>query len=150
MGRKDYEAKLAAVVDSLIEPGEEKLGTTMATKQSTFKGTMVALVMTDRRLILQEMNRKFEPNGVPLSITSENLESAKLSKGTGSWSDSPSSMIMDKASITIKIRTTDGQKMNLVMMHGQGLLGGLGGGAVQRDSVNLVLERLGLADYTQI
>jgi len=151
MGRKDHEAKLAAAVDSLIAPGEEKLGTVMATRQSTFKGRMVALVPTDRRLIVQEMSRKFDPEGDPVSITADNLESAKLDKGTGGWSgDSPSSMIMNKSAITIKIKTTDGEKMKLVMMHGEGLFGALGGGPAQRDGVYLVLQRLGLADNTGI
>lgn len=148
---KDYEAKLAAVVDSLVSPGEELLGTCMATKQSAFKGSMVAIAVTDRRLVIQEMNRRFETTAEPVSITPETLESAKLSRGSGGgFGDSPSSAIMNKATVTVKLRTTDGTKLKLVMMHGKGIFGKLGGGEDQSQAVDRVLGRLGLIDPTHI
>ena len=148
---KDYEAKLAAVVASLVEPGEELLGTCMATKQSAFRGSMVAIAVTDRRLVIQEMNRKFVATADPVAITPETLESAKLSRGTGGgFGDSPSSAIMNRATVTVKLKTTDGTKLKLVMMHGKGIFGKLGGGEDQAQAVDMVLGRLGLLDATHI
>ena len=148
---RDYEAKLAAVVDSLVPPGEELLGTCMATRQSAFKGSMVAIAVTDRRLVIQEMNRRFETTAEPVSITPETLESAKLSHGSGGgFGDSPSSAIMNKATVTVKLRTTDGTKLKLVMMHGKGIFGKLGGGEDQSQAVDRGLGRLGLIDPTHI
>ena len=39
---------------------------------------------------------------------------------------------MDGAAVTLKIRTTDGDKLKLMMMRGTGVLGKLGGGETQR------------------
>ena len=148
---KDYEAKLAAVVDSLVSPGEDLLGTCMATKQSAFRGSMVVIAVTDRRLVIQEMNRKFETTAEPVSITPETLESAKHSHGSGGgFGDSPSSAIMNKATVTVKLSTSDGKKLKLVMMHGKGIFAKLGGGEDQSQAVDRVLGRLGLIDPTHI
>jgi hypothetical protein len=47
---------------------------------------------------------------------------------------------MDKASVALKLRTTDGQKLKLMMMRGDGPLGGLGGGETQRQGVQALGE----------
>ena len=57
---------------------------------------------------------------------------------------------MNKATVTVKLRTTDGKKLKLVMMHGKGIFGKLGGGEDQSQAVDRVLGRLGLIDPTHI
>lgn len=47
---------------------------------------------------------------------------------------------MDKASVALKIRTTDGEKLKLMMMRGEGTLGSLGGGETQRQGVQAIGE----------
>ena len=42
---------------------------------------------------------------------------------------------MDRVSVTLKLRTSDGEKLKLMMMRGDGPLGGLGGGETQREGV---------------
>ena len=39
---------------------------------------------------------------------------------------------MSKAAVTLKLKTTDGEKLKLMMMRGRGRSGGLGGGEDQR------------------
>jgi hypothetical protein len=47
-------------------------------------------------------------------------------------------MIMDSAAVTLKVRTTDGEKLKLTMMRGTGAFGKLGGGETQRHGVEAV------------
>ena len=42
---------------------------------------------------------------------------------------------MDGVAVTLKLRTTDGEKLKLMLMRGTGPLGGLGGGETQRQGV---------------
>jgi hypothetical protein len=45
---------------------------------------------------------------------------------------------MDGAAVTLKVRTTDGEKLKLTMMRGTGVFGKLGGGDTQRHGVEAV------------
>jgi hypothetical protein len=47
---------------------------------------------------------------------------------------------MDKAAVTLKLRTTDGDRLKLTLMRGTGPLGGLGGGEVQRHGIEAVAQ----------
>ena len=130
----DLGDKLDPVARGLLEPGEELRGACVATQQSMFKGRMVALVVTDRRLVVQGMNRRFEPDGEPLSLPPERIADAKAEGGGGGWMDLEAA-VMDAASVALKIRTTDGEKLKLMMMRAEGPLGGLGGGETQRRGI---------------
>jgi hypothetical protein len=130
----DLAEKLRPAVEPLLEPGEELRGVCLATQQSTFKGWQVAIGTTDRRLILQKLNRKFQPDGDAISIPPERLADASADGAGGGWPQI-SAAIMDGAAVTLKLRTTDGEKLKLMMMRGEGMLGGLGGGETQRQGV---------------
>ena len=67
----DLEAKLRPAIEPLLEPGEELHGVCVASQTGLFKGRMVALATTDRRLLVQGLNRKFERDGEPVSIPPE-------------------------------------------------------------------------------
>lgn len=136
----DLSESLRAAVEPSLEAGEELVGVCVATQQSTFKGRAVALATTDRRLIVQGLNRKFAPDGPPLSITPETLADASADGAGGGWLNLGAA-IMDGAAVTLKLRTTDGEKLKLMMMRGgSGLLGGLGGGEGQQQGVQTVGE----------
>ncbi len=47
---------------------------------------------------------------------------------------------MDGASVALKLRTVKGEKLKLLMMRGDGPLGGLGGGETQRQGVQALGE----------
>jgi hypothetical protein len=99
-----------------------------------FKGRMVAIGVTDARLLVQGVNRKWEPDGEPVSLPPERIAEAHADGAGGGWADL-SSVIMDKAAVTMKLSTVDGEKLKLTLMRGTVPLGGLSGGDVQRDGV---------------
>lgn len=127
----DLGEKLEPIARELLDPGEELLGCCVATRQSTFKGQMVAIAVTEGRIVIQGLDRKFEADGDPISITPERIAKAKAEGGGGGWLDLEH-IVMDQVSVSLKIRTTDGEKLKLMMMSGEGLLGRLGGGETQR------------------
>jgi hypothetical protein len=130
----DLDSKLRPVVEALLEPGEELRGVCVATQASLFKGRQVALGVTDRRLLVQGMTRKFEPDGEPISLPPERIAKADAEGAGGGWMQ-VGAAIMDGAAVTLKLRTTDGEKLKLMLMRGTGALGSLGGGETQRQGV---------------
>lgn len=135
----DLDDKLRPVAESLLGPGEELLGCCVATQSSLFKGRMVAIVVTDDRLVVQGMTRKLEPDGEPISLPPERIAEAQAEGGGGGWIN-VGAAILDTASVALKLRTNDGEKLKLLMMHGEGPLGGLGGGETQRQGVQALGE----------
>ena len=135
-------------LEALLEPGEELRGFVAATQQSTFKGRLVALAATDRRLIVLPLNRKIEPGGDPISITPETLASAKASGG-GGWGTEPTAALMDKAAATLKIKTTGGEKLKLNMLRGEGPgpIADLGGGEDQRQGMEALAAWFSALDH---
>lgn len=130
----DLDSKLRPVVEALLEPGEELRGVCVATQASLFKGRQVALGVTDRRLLVQGMTRKFEPDGEATSLPPDRIAKASAEGAGGGWMQ-VGAAIMDGAAVTLKLRTTDGEKLKLMLMRGTGALGGLGGGETQRQGV---------------
>ena len=130
----DLDAKLRALVEPLLESGEELRGVCVATRQSLFKGSQVAIGVSDHRLIVQAADRRFEPDGEPLSLPPERIADVSVDGAGGGWM-TVSAAIMDRAAVTLKLRTVAGEKLKLMMMDGTGPLGGLGGGETQRQGV---------------
>jgi hypothetical protein len=130
----DLDSKLRAAVEPLLEPGEELRGVCVATQQSMFKGRQVAIGVSERRLLIQGMNRKFEPDGEPILLPPEGIADASVDGAGGGWME-VGAAILDQAAITLKLRTSEGEKLKLTMMRGSGPLGGLGGGETQRQGV---------------
>ncbi len=135
----DLGEKLRPVADSLLAPGEELLGCCVATQSGIFKGRMVAIVVTRGRLVVQGLNRRFEPEGEALSLTPGQIAEAKVDGGGGGWPQ-VGAAIMDGVSVALRLRTTEGEKLKLLMMKGDGLLGGAGGGEAQRQGVQALGE----------
>ena len=123
-------------MEVLLEPGEQLQGICAANQSSTFKGKLIGLAVTDRRLILLPLNRKIEADGEIASILPQDIESSEAEGVSGGWW-TPTSGIMDKAAVTLKLKTTDGTKRKLMMMRGQGpgFLGKLAGGDGQREGI---------------
>ncbi len=130
----DLDSKLRPVVEALLESGEELRGVCVATQASLFKGRQVVLGVTDQRLLVQGMTRKFEPDGEAISLPPERIAKADVEGAGGGWMQ-VSAAIMDGAAVTLKLRTTDGEKLKLMLMRGTGPLGSLGGGETQRQGV---------------
>jgi hypothetical protein len=105
----------------------------VTTQTSLFKGRMVALATTDRRLIAQGMTRKFEPDGERISLPAHRIAEASAEGAGGDWPEIGAA-IMGQAAVTLRMKT-EGEKLKLTMMRGTGPLGSLGGGEDQRQGV---------------
>src|SRR4051794_17752662 len=100
-----------------------------------FKGGAVAIGVTDRRLLIQPLDRRGEPDGQAQSIVAEQVTSAKAGGAGGGWW-SVTTGILDHAAVRLEIKTTDGEKLKVMLMRGEGrLLGKLGGGEAQRQGL---------------
>ena len=123
-------------LEAQLEGGEELRGVCVASQQKgMFKGGAVTLGVTDRRLLVQSLNRRGDPDSAVLSISPEQVASAKAGPAGGGWINVDMA-ILDHAGIRLEVRTTDGEKLKLMLMRGDGkVLGGLGGGEAQRQGI---------------
>ena len=130
-------------IDARLEPGESVRGIAAATLQKTFSGGLYAVGVTDRRLVLQPLGRKFDAKGEPVVLLPESIEKAELDGAGDGWWTAPSA-VLDAAALTLRLRTRQGDRLKLLMMKGGGgLLGGLGGGESQQQGVLALAEWLG-------
>jgi hypothetical protein len=128
----DLDTRYRSHLEGRLQGGEELRGICVASQQKgLFKGGAVAIGVTDRRLLVQPLSRRGEPDGDPTAIVPEQVESAKAGGAGGGWWSVPTG-ILDHAAVRLEIRTTDGEKLKLMMMRGEGaVLGKLGGGEPQ-------------------
>ncbi len=138
----DFAQTVRPHLEALLGPGEPLVGVVAASHQKTFSGGIYALGVTDRRILLMPLDRRSQPKGEVRSVTADTLASADVDGAGGGWWTAPSA-ILDATAVTPTLRTTDGEKLKLMMMNGTGALGGLGGGHAQRDGV------LALASWMQ-
>jgi hypothetical protein len=132
----DLDSKYRPHLASQLEGGEELRGLCIASQQKgMFKGGAVVLAITDRRLLVQPLSRRGDPDGELLSVSPDQIESAKAGPAGGGWINVDTA-ILDHAAVRLQIRTTGGEKLKLMLMRGQGkILGGLGGGESQRQGL---------------
>jgi hypothetical protein len=136
-----FDDQLSEVVQPLVEEGESLLGVCAGSWQKgMFSQSMVAFAVTDKRLVVQPANRKWEPDGEPLSLTRDQIVSAKTG-GAGDAGDI-SGAIMSKSAIKLQVKTIDGEKLKFMLMRGTGPLGGFGGGETQKRGVEAVARFL--------
>jgi hypothetical protein len=132
----DLDSKYRPILEGELESGEELRGLCVASQQkSMFKGGAVAIGVTDRRLLIQPLNRRGDPDGAAASIDPGQVASAKAGGAGGGWW-SVTTGILDHAAVRLEIEKADGEKLKVMLMRGEGkLLGGLGGGEAQRQGL---------------
>lgn len=133
----DFDAKLRPHLESLLDPGEALEGICACSQQkSLFKGGAVAIGVTRERLIVQSLNRRGDPDGDSLSLAPGDIASAEADGAGGGWPEIGPA-ILDHAAMKLRLRLADGEKLNLMLMRGEGSLGlgKLGGGESQRRGV---------------
>ena len=137
----DLDSKYRPHLDSQLEGGEELRGLCIASHQKgMFKGGAVVLAVTDRRLLVQPLSRRGDPDGELLSLSPDQIESVKAGPAGGGWI-TVDAAILDHAAVRLEIRTTAGEKLKLMLMRGEGkVLGGLGGGESQRRGLEALAE----------
>jgi hypothetical protein len=137
----DFDSKFRPYLESQLDGGEELRGICLASQQKgMFKGGAVALGVTDRRLLVQSLTRRGDPDGSPLALTREQIASAKAGPAGGGWINVDTA-ILDHAAVRLEIRATGGEKLKLMLMRGEGkVLGGLGGGEAQRQGLEALAD----------
>jgi len=139
---KDPAELVLPVLQPLLADGEELRGWCLATEQSTFSGHTTVVGITDRRLLLQAVDRKFRPKDEALAIGPGELAAASADGAGGGWWTTTAA-IMDSAALTVKLETTSGAKRKLTMMRGGGgTFGTLGGGEAQQQGIEALAEWL--------
>jgi len=74
----DFESKHRPHLEGLLHPGGELVGLSAATRQQgMFKGGAVAIGVTDRRLLIQPLDRRGDASGEAISIEPQEIESVK-------------------------------------------------------------------------
>jgi hypothetical protein len=70
--------RVRAVLEPALVPGEQLRGAIHATKKSAFSGKVFAVGLADDRLILVELDRKFEAKGPPVTVRREDITKASI------------------------------------------------------------------------
>ncbi len=131
----EFETLVRPHLEALLEPGEALHGVIAANRQKTFSGRLYAIGVTERRLILQPLNRRIEPDGEPVSLRPEQVVASEVEGAGGGWW-TETAVQMDRAALTLKLRSTDGASWKLIMMRGgEGRLARLGGGGAQEAGI---------------
>jgi hypothetical protein len=140
----DLDSKYRAVLADQLDDGEDLQGVCVASQQkSMFNGGAVAIGVTDRRLLVQPLDRRGDPDGPADSIEAGQVSSAKAGGAGGGWW-SVTTGILDHAAVRLEIKTTGGDKLKVMLMRGEGkLLGKLGGGEPQRQGLEALAEWFG-------
>jgi hypothetical protein len=114
----DLDSKYRPGLEARLEAGEELRGVCAASQQKgMFSGGAVAIGVTDRRLLIQSLSRRGAPEGEPLSIAAGQIASVKAGGAGGGWL-SPGNVVLDATATKLEIRTTDGEKLKLMLMRG--------------------------------
>ena len=91
-------------------------------------------MVTDDRLIVQGVTRRFEPAGELRSLLPSDITSARINGGGSGWS-TVGAAILDAVSIRLDLRISDGTRLALTMMTADGVLASAAGGETQRNGV---------------
>jgi hypothetical protein len=120
---EDFANVLQPLLEAQLEQGEALQGIAAATHQKTFSGSLYAIGVTDRRLLLQPLDRKLQPKDALVPVAREAAADAELDGAGGDWWTAPSA-VLDATAITLKV-TAGGERLKLMMMRGgSSLFGG--------------------------
>jgi hypothetical protein len=139
---KDPADVVLPILQPLLGDGEQLRGWCLATEQSTFSGHTTVVGITDQRLLVQAVDRKFHPKDDLLSVRPDELAKASSDGAGGGWWTA-SEAILDATALAVKLETTGGAKRKLTMMRGGGgMFGKLGGGEAQQQGIDALAEWL--------
>src|SRR5215213_3314425 len=95
----DLDSKYRPGLEARLESDEELHGICIASQQkSLFKGGAAALGVTDRRLLIQALDRGGNPVGEPLSLAPEQIAEAKAGPAGGEWFN-VEAVVLDHAAV---------------------------------------------------
>ena len=124
---------------SLLEAGEEIRGICVGSWQKSYFSTkVVAIGVTDRRVIIQLLDRRGRfRDDAPISVFADDLTKRKVGAGAG-FSDVGAGLL-NNSTMTVKLATGSGEKYKLQLTNGQGLLGAFSGPS-QREGADALVE----------
>lgn len=122
---------MRAALETALVPGEVLHGAMHATKKSSFSGKVFAVGVTDGRLILVELDRKFEPKSAPISLQPAEITKASIDGWGGGASHFLSSGVMPE----IRFDTAN-EKYKLLVV------GGITGETLMGDDYSAGLEAI--------
>jgi hypothetical protein len=134
---KKLEALRAAVIEQvtpMLEAGETIRGGLHANNQKSFSAQLLWITVTDRRLFLVPLSRRAQVEGAPTVLRPQDIVSCDADGAGQGWFN-VSAAIMDKAAVTLKMRTNDDKYKLYMMRGGDGAMGALGGGPAQSDGL---------------
>jgi hypothetical protein len=124
---QEFATLARAHLEAALEPGEQLWGVIAANRAKTFSGALYAIGVTDRRLLLQPLDRRIQPKGELEALGPDRIASMRVSgAGDGWWTATEA--ILDYAAITLRLETRDGEKYKLMLMR-------IGSGDSQRQGV---------------
>lgn len=137
---------LQPLADGLLAEGESLRGVCAATEVKTFSAGSRAIVVTDRRLMVQPVDRHWKTKGEPRSIAPGDVAGVEVSGLGDGWQHTAIS-VADDAGHTVRLRLADGAKLKLMLMAARGkMLGPLSGGEFQARGSEALLTWLGGLD----
>jgi hypothetical protein len=137
---EDFGALSRPTIESRLVPGEALKGVAAAVHQKTFSGQLYAIGVTDQRLILQPVGRHGEAKGEPVLLSHGTADSVELDGAANDWWTAPMA-VLNATTLTLKVKTADGQKLKLMMMKGGSrLMGSMSGGKSQEEGVLAIAE----------
>ena len=129
------------LLEAQLEPGETLQGIAAATQQTTFSGSLYAIGVTDRRLLLQPLDRKLQPKDALVALARAEIAEAELDGAGGGWWTTPSA-VLDATALTLELKAAGGERYKLMMMQGGS---SLFGGQEQADGVLALAKWLAAA-----
>jgi hypothetical protein len=138
---RDPAELVTPILDGLLSPDERLRRWCLATEQSTFSGHTTILGVTDQRLVLQAVDRKFRPKDDALSIRPGELAGGRADGAGGAWWTTTAA-VMDSAALKVRLESAAGATRTLTMMRGTGMFGKLGGGDAQQQGIEALAEWL--------
>jgi hypothetical protein len=121
------------LLQTKLDAGETLQGIVGATRQKVFTGSLFAIGVTDRRLLLQPLDRRHRPKGEPRSIPPEALAGVDF--------DDAQAPLAGRGMV-IALSTADGEELRLTIVEGRGLIGKLAGGEAQEEGIRALGEWL--------
>ena len=115
-----------------------------------FKGGAVVLGITGRRLLVQPLSRKGDPDGELLLDHSPTKSSRRRQAPPARGWVTVDAAILDHSAVRLEIRTTGGEKLKLMLMRGEQGPRRLGGGESQRQGLDSLAEWLRAIDSHKI
>jgi hypothetical protein len=124
---EDFAALARPHLEAALDPGEDLRGVIAANRAKTFSGALYAIGVTDRRLLLQPLDRKIQPKGALDAVPPERVASARVSGAGDDWWTATQA-ILDSVALTLLLETSDGEKYKLMFMR-------IGSGDAQRRGI---------------